>query len=215
MERRGHGAGQPGVMYMIGEGISGIFHGCINVARWCIHLTWNMCCAGASLMVGFFGLFCLYGLGVLLVLLVQGYPLWGITLGCLGLVLCMFSLAGFGFTLMWLPERQKDTGSKKRGSREREQRESARRQVMRGELREEEPWEVTMGESRRGEMKRRELRGEVSGDETDKPEQSKTGTEREEAVRTGTDMIEAVRTEQEKDAGISESDVNTEGEQHA
>ncbi len=215
MERRGYGEGQHGVMYMIGEGISGIFHGCINVARWCIHLTWNMCCAGASLMVGFFGLFCLYGLGVLLVLLVQGYPLWGITLGCLGLVLCMFSLAGFGFTLMWLPERQKDTGSKKRGSREREQRESARRQVMRGELREEEPWEVTMGESRRGEMKRRELREEVSGDETDKPEQSKTGTEREEAVRTGTDMIEAVRTEQEKDAGISESDVNTEGEQHA
>lgn len=220
MERRGYGEGQHGVMYMIGEGISRVFRGCINTARWCIRLTWNMCCVGASLMVGFFGLFCLYGLGVLLVLLLQGYPLWGITLGCLGLVLCMFSLAGFGFTLRWLPERQKETGGKERKGREREQRESARRQIMRGELNEDEPWEVRRGESGRGEEKRRKLRGEVSGNETGERKRPETGTEREEAVReeavrAGTDTTEADRTEQEKDTGISESDVNMEGEQHA
>lgn len=240
MERRGYGEEQHGVMYMIGEGISRIFHGCINAVRWCVRLAWNMCCVGASLMVGFFGLFCLYGLGVLLVLVLQGYPLWGITLGCLGLVLCMFSLAGFGFTLRWIPERQKEIGNKERGSREREQRESARRQVMRRGLREEEPWEERRaeskrgeskrGESKRGETKRRKLREEISGYETDEREQQEAETERGEAVRTGTDMIEAgrieediietgiieaVRTEQEIDTGISESGVNTEGEQHA
>lgn len=58
-------------------------------------------------MAGFFGLFCLYGLGVSLVLLLQGYPLAGVTVGCLGLVLCMFSLAGFGFTLRWAPKGQR------------------------------------------------------------------------------------------------------------
>lgn len=128
MERSGYGERQHGIIYMIGEGISRIFHGCIHAVRWCIRLAWNMCCVGASLMAGFFGLFCLYGLGVLLVLVLQGYPLWGITLGCLGLVLCMFSLAGFGFTLRRLPERQKETGNKERESREREQSELAGRQ---------------------------------------------------------------------------------------
>ncbi len=28
-------------------------------------------------------------------------------MGCLGLVLCMFSLAGFGFTLRWVPKGQR------------------------------------------------------------------------------------------------------------
>ena len=54
--------------------------------------------------------FCLYGLGILAVLLPKGYPLLGITIGCLGMVLCLFSLTGFGFTLLWRSDgkRKKD-----------------------------------------------------------------------------------------------------------
>ncbi len=106
MERKEHGGNRQGIFSIIGGGINRIFQGCVDVALWCIRLGWNICCVGASLLVGFFGLFCLYGLGVLLVLLLQGYPLLGVTLGCLGLVLCMFSLACFGFTLRWVPKKQ-------------------------------------------------------------------------------------------------------------
>lgn len=106
MERREYGEDRQGILSIIGGGIRQTFRGCIEVILWCIRLGWNICCVGASLLVGAFGLFCLYGLGVLLVLLLQGYPLLGVTLGCLGLVLCMFSLACFGFTLRWTPKKQ-------------------------------------------------------------------------------------------------------------
>lgn len=92
------------LFHVIGRVIGKVFHWCVSVALWCIRLGWNMGCVGASLLVGAFGLFCLYGLGVLVVLLPKGYPLLGITIGCLGMVLCLFSLTGFGFTLLWRSE---------------------------------------------------------------------------------------------------------------
>ena len=52
---------------------------------------------------GGFGLFSLFGLGLLTVLLTQGYPLVGVTIGCGGLVCCMFSAAGLGMTFLWRP----------------------------------------------------------------------------------------------------------------
>ncbi len=107
MERKEYDENQQGILAAIGCGISRICRGCLNIALWCIRMAWNICCIGASLMAGFFGLFCLYGLGVSLVLLLQGYPLSGVSMGCLGLVLCMFSLAGFGFTLRWVPKGQR------------------------------------------------------------------------------------------------------------
>ncbi len=106
----GSGSGE-GILHMAGRGISRLFHGCIRVAIWCIRLGWNVCCVGISLIISFFGLFCLYGLGILIVLLVQNYPFLGITVGCLGLVLCTFSLAAFMFNLRWVPDRRK--GSKR------------------------------------------------------------------------------------------------------
>ncbi len=107
MERKEYEENRQGILAAIWRGISRICRGCLDIALWCICLAWNICCIGASLMAGFFGLFCLYGLGVSLVLLLQGYPLAGVTVGCLGLVLCMFSLAGFGFTLRWAPKGQR------------------------------------------------------------------------------------------------------------
>lgn len=195
MERRGYGDGQYGMMYMLGEGIGRIFHGCINAVRWCIRLAWNMCCVGASLTVGFFGLFCLYGLGVLLVLLIQGYPLWGITLGCLGLVLCMFSLAGFGFTLRWVSEGKREA---KRDRCERPGeipgRRVARRRGVRTELRPAEP-EGEAEEETEGSKR------ELWEDETvgNMPEGGETGM---------------TRTEQEEDRRTAVSGTDREDEQH-
>ena len=72
----------------------------ISAAWWCMKVGWNICWIGTALMLGFFGLMCLFGLGVLVVLWGQGYPLAGFTIGCLGLVLCMLSAAVFCMTLL-------------------------------------------------------------------------------------------------------------------
>lgn len=74
---------------------------------WGIRLAWNGCWVLFSLFAGGFGLFSLFGMGVLAVLLMQGYPLVGVTVGCAGLVCCLFSAAGLGMTLLW----HKDCGS--------------------------------------------------------------------------------------------------------
>lgn len=50
-------------------------------------------CAGA-------GLFTLFGLGLLTVLLAQGYPLAGVTIGALGLNISLFAAAGLGLSLL-------------------------------------------------------------------------------------------------------------------
>ncbi len=80
---------------------AGILRFCWKAAGWCIHMAWNVFWAGFSVFCGVMGLFCLFGLGMLAVLLTQGYPLAGVVIGCLGLNLCLFSAAGLGMTLIW------------------------------------------------------------------------------------------------------------------
>ena len=86
-------------MNMIGEipgmaagGIRKLFYACAALAAWCIRWAWNLMMMFAALIAGFMMLFGLFGLGTLAVLLIQGYPLAGFTLGCLGGVLCLGSL---------------------------------------------------------------------------------------------------------------------------
>lgn len=47
------------------------------------------------------GIGTLFGLGMLAVLLAQGYPMAGITLGLLGLNVSLFSAAGLGLSFIW------------------------------------------------------------------------------------------------------------------
>lgn len=68
---------------------------------WGIRMIWNVGWVCFALFSGGCGLFSLYMLGMLTVLLIQRYPLAGATLGCLGLVLCFFSAAGLGMTFLW------------------------------------------------------------------------------------------------------------------
>jgi len=85
----------------VGRGITRMVTMGIGAALWCIRMAWNACCIGGSLLIAVCGLFFLYGLGVCLILLKEGYPMTGVTLGCFGLVLCAFSATGFGFSLLW------------------------------------------------------------------------------------------------------------------
>lgn len=80
---------------------------------------WNGCWMLFSVFAGGLGLFSLYGMGVLAVLLMEGYPLVGVLIGCVGLVFCMFSAAGLGLTLLW---RRKTEAVIAVGEREREER---------------------------------------------------------------------------------------------
>ena len=48
----------------------------------------------------------LFGLGVLAVLMVQGYPVAGVTLGCLGATVSLFSAAGLAMTLRWKKQKK-------------------------------------------------------------------------------------------------------------
>lgn len=80
---------------------AGAFVGrCLGAAFWCLRAVWNVCCAGFAGVVMLFGLFCIFALGTLTVLLIDGYPLAGVTLVCLGFTLCTFSIAGLVLTLI-------------------------------------------------------------------------------------------------------------------
>lgn len=72
----------------------------METIQWGIRLAWNGCWMLFSIFTGGFGLFSLFAMGVLAVLLIEGYPLVGVTVGCVGMVFCMFSAAGLGMTLL-------------------------------------------------------------------------------------------------------------------
>lgn len=94
-----------------------VVHGCIRIAFWGMRMTWNATCIGFALGCGLFGLFCLYGMGMLMVLLSQGYPLAGVTLGCVGLVMCSFSAACLGMTWLWREQKNRESRGDRKDSR--------------------------------------------------------------------------------------------------
>ena len=73
----------------------------VNMSLWCVRICWNCFVTGAALSIGVFGLVCLFAVGIFAVLLFQGYPVIGVTIGCLGLVVCMFAVTVFVWTLIW------------------------------------------------------------------------------------------------------------------
>lgn len=87
-----------------------------TAALWCTRAGWNVFWIFFALICASFGLFSLFGLGVLAVLLFQGYPLAGAAIGALGVNLSLFSAAGLGLTFLWrrnrneeeIPDRQEE-----------------------------------------------------------------------------------------------------------
>ncbi len=107
------GTGISGLMAGMGEEIKRLFEFLRKVIIWGVRMIWNGCWGLFSLFAVVFGLFSLYGLGILAILLMQGYPLTGVLVGCLGLVMCAFSAAGLGVSFMW---RKKTAGRRKAGN---------------------------------------------------------------------------------------------------
>lgn len=84
----------------IGSMIAGFFCACMNAVVWCIRWMWNLFCIGAGLLFGFGSCIVIFSMGALVVLLVLGYPLTGITIAWLGLCLCMVSVTAGCFSLV-------------------------------------------------------------------------------------------------------------------
>lgn len=98
-----------GIAGTIGRGMESLIGFSINVILWGIRLIWNGCWFLFSMFMIGCGLFGLYGLGVLAILLMQGYPLIGVLVGCVGIVLCTFSAAGLGISFLY--RRKRATGA--------------------------------------------------------------------------------------------------------
>ena len=77
-----------------------IRHG-TQIAFACVRIVWNCGWIFFSVLCAAAGIGTLFGLGMLAVLLAQGYPLAGITLGFLGLNVSLFSAAGLGLSFIW------------------------------------------------------------------------------------------------------------------
>lgn len=71
-----------------------------KAAVWAAKICWNLFWVCSGIVIGLFSCMCLFGLGLLAVMLVLGYPLAGITIGMLGLTLCMCSVTIGCFTLL-------------------------------------------------------------------------------------------------------------------
>lgn len=92
-----------------------------TTALWCVKAGWNVLWIFFALLCGGFGLLSLFGLGVLAVLLCQGYPLAGAAIGALGVNLSLFSAAGLGLTFLWRRERNGENGEKRSAIQEEEE----------------------------------------------------------------------------------------------
>ena len=64
-------------------------------------LAWNLLLLLIALPFAAAGILAILSIGILAVLLVQGYPLAGPLLCCVGLALCCIALVGLGTTLIW------------------------------------------------------------------------------------------------------------------
>lgn len=104
--RRVHTAGRKGFWSNLGARAAAFGRWCAGVCVWWIHLLWNMCCVGVSVMIGAVGIFFLFMLGMFFVLLLNGYPMAGLTVAFLGAAMCLFAAAGFIMTLTWPKKRR-------------------------------------------------------------------------------------------------------------
>ena len=110
MENAGKKRGNAGVSLgrtagSFGRRLAGMAKRCFNslirLTVWTVRLFWNGTWIFLAGCMGGTGLMFLFGLGVLAVLMVQGYPVAGVTLGCLGATVSLFSAAGLAMTLRW------------------------------------------------------------------------------------------------------------------
>lgn len=84
----------------VGRGFQALGRGLFALIRWCLRLIWNALWLCASFLSGCLALLMLFGFGTLVILLLQGYPLAGILLICLGGMLCCGTIAVLCFSFL-------------------------------------------------------------------------------------------------------------------
>ncbi len=103
------------------NGIEAAFHLMVQAVLWGVRMMWNAGWICFSLFFAVCGVVCLYILGLFVVLLMQDYPLAGVTVGFLGAMLCAFSVAGLGLTFLWRKEKARDIRHGDSGGPDREE----------------------------------------------------------------------------------------------
>ncbi len=83
-----------------GKGIAAVWSWFLTVCFWGLRLMWNGAWLFFALFCACMAMFVLAGLGAMLILLVQGYPLMGMSLMALGGILCFGSLAAWAYSMM-------------------------------------------------------------------------------------------------------------------
>lgn len=86
--------------FSIGKAVAGFFRACAEAVLWCLRWCWNLLCIGAGMVLGLGSCLVVFAMGVLVVLLVLGYPLAGVTIGCLGITMCMVSVTVWCFSMV-------------------------------------------------------------------------------------------------------------------
>lgn len=81
-------------------GCSALLLACWKLLIWGIKWTWNIGWVLAGGIIGMGACFCLFFLGLLFMLGMQGYPVAGVTIGMVGVSMCLASLMGLCFTFM-------------------------------------------------------------------------------------------------------------------
>ncbi len=88
------------VLKAIGNGIVSVCRACCAFCIWCLKWFWNLGWLIFSVFCAFMAMLVLMGLGAIVVLLFQGYPLVGIFFICLGGLLCFGALSGGAYSLL-------------------------------------------------------------------------------------------------------------------
>ncbi len=97
--------GRRSIWAVMGAGIAAFCRGCAEACVWCIRMMWNVFCIGTSVVVGIMGVCFLFAFGMLVILVIGGYPLGGAVIGVLGATVSFFAAAGFVMTLLWRKKR--------------------------------------------------------------------------------------------------------------
>ena len=90
-----------------GNGMRRFFSVILYLIQTCVRWFWNGCMIFIVLLTGFSTLFAIFGLGVLVVLLAQGYPLAGFTIGCLGATMIGLGVTALAVSLIRMKKQPK------------------------------------------------------------------------------------------------------------
>lgn len=100
---------------------AGFFRLCAEAVLWCFRWMWNLAWIGAGIVIGFGSCMLLFSLGTLTVLLALGYPLAGVTIGCLGGTMCMVSVTAWCFSMLILKRKRREAREKRVEAAEKEE----------------------------------------------------------------------------------------------